>query len=120
MSLAAAVFLGAARYDADVNAVVLNVGQGQSIALSWSGTYALVDCGSSNSWYARRNRSLSAPDHGLRKLDYLILTHFDEDHLSGVEALLARIPVEHLLVPASEAPQLCWIWPARTKRRYRW
>lgn len=42
---------------------------------------------------------------GCGKLDYLILTHFDEDHLSGVEALLARIPVEHLLVPASEAQQ---------------
>ena len=106
VSLAAAVFLGAARYDADVNAVVLNVGQGQSIALSWSGTYALVDCGSSNSWYAPgETAAYQLRTMGCGKLDYLILTHFDEDHLSGVEALLARIPVEHLLVPASEAPQ---------------
>lgn len=106
VSLTAAVFLGAARYSADVNAVVLNVGQGQSIALSWSGMYALVDCGSSNSWYAPGEAAAyQLRTMGCGKLDYLILTHFDEDHLSGVEALLARIPVEHLLVPASEAQQ---------------
>ena len=106
MPLTAAVFLGAARYSADFNAGVLNVGQGQSIALSWSGMYALVDCGSSNSWYAPGEAAAyQLRTMGCGKLDYLILTHFDEDHLSGVEALLARIPVEHLLVPASEAQQ---------------
>lgn len=106
VSLIAVVYLGAARYSADVNAVMLNVGQGQSIVLSWSGTYALVDCGSSNSWYAPgESAAYQLRTMGCEKLDYLILTHFDEDHLSGVEALLARIPVEHLLVPASETPQ---------------
>lgn len=105
-ALALTVFLGAARYAGDLNAVVLDVGQGQSIALSWGGRYALVDCGSSNSWYTPGE---SAADllqtMGCRKLDDLILTHFDSDHLSGVEDLLARLPVERLLVPPSDTPQ---------------
>lgn len=36
---------------------------------------------------------------GCRVLDYLILTHYDADHVNGVETLLARMEVDTLLVP---------------------
>lgn len=100
LTLALTVHLGAARCDADLEAVVLDVGQGQSVVLASEGNYALVDCGSSNSWYDPGERAAhQLQSMGCRQLDYLILTHYDSDHLSGVTGLLARMPVSVLLVP---------------------
>ena len=58
------------------------------------------DCGSRNSWY---DAGGIAADHlatmGCGTLDYLILTHYDYDHISGVAELLARARVDTLLLP---------------------
>lgn len=100
VTLAMTVYLGAARYDAKLDALVLDVGQGQSILLSSGENCALVDCGSGNSW---RDAGTIAADRlltmGHDTLDYLILTHYDTDHVNGFESLLARLRVETLLVP---------------------
>ena len=100
VSLAASVWAGRAAYHGDLDAVMLDVDQGQSILLASHGTFALVDCGSSASWYGPGEmaaQQLSAM--GCGTLDYLIVTHFDADHISGVEELLARMPTERILVP---------------------
>ena len=39
---------------------------------------------------------------GCKRLDYLLLTHYDWDHVSGVAGLLARMEVDTLLVPEEE------------------
>ena len=101
-TLVVTVLLGTARYGSGLDAVVLDVGQGQSVVLASGGTFALVDCGSGNNWYGPGE----AAAHQLRtmgcwRLDYLILTHYDKDHVSGVTGLLARLPVDTLLVPES-------------------
>ena len=102
VTLAVTVCLGTARYDARLDALVLDVGQGQSILLSSGNACALVDCGSGNSWY---DAGGIAADHlltmGHDTLDYLILTHYDTDHVNGFESLLARLKVETLFVPAA-------------------
>lgn len=81
-------------------AVMLDVGQGQSIVLAGEDACALVDCGSANSWFGpgkiAADRLLTM---GYNKLDVLILTHFDADHVGGVEDLLCRMEVGTLLVP---------------------
>jgi len=93
--------LGAARYAAPLDVVVLDVGQGQSIVLASGGEFALVDCGSGSSWYGPGEIAAhQLTTMGCRKLDYLILTHFDDDHINGLDALMARIEVETILVPA--------------------
>ncbi|MBQ9346206.1 MAG: ComEC/Rec2 family competence protein [Oscillibacter sp.] len=100
LSLAGTVLLYRGQYQHDLDAVELDVGQGQCILLASGGRYALADCGSGSSWYdagalaARKLRSL-----GCRQLDMLLLTHFDADHINGAEALLARLPVRELLIP---------------------
>ena len=100
LSLVLTVRLGEARYGSGLDALVLDVGQGQSIVLASGGTFALVDCGSANSWKnpgeaaARQLASM-----GCKRLDYLCLTHYDKDHVSGVAGLLARLEVDTLLVP---------------------
>lgn len=106
VSLAVTVRLGAERFSGELEVLTLDVGQGQSILLSGEEESALVDCGSANSWY---DPGAIAADYlltlGHRRLDYLILTHFDTDHINGVETLLSRLEVETLLVPAEAEDQ---------------
>lgn len=107
VSLAVTVRLGAERFSGELEVLTLDVGQGQSILLSGGEGAALVDCGSANSWY---DPGAIAADYlltlGHRRLDYLILTHFDADHINGVETLLSRAEVETLLVPAEAEDQM--------------
>jgi beta-lactamase superfamily II metal-dependent hydrolase len=47
---------------------------------------------------------------GLKQIDYLVISHFDTDHIGDVPALAARIPIRHLVdhgeiqFPAGAAP----------------
>ena len=107
LTLTAVVQLGKQSLTAhDLDVTVLDVGQGSCTLLESEGLSALIDCGSSNSWYSAgdlaANRLLTM---GCRRLDFLVLTHFDTDHTDGVTALLERIKVRRLLVPASEAEE---------------
>ena len=100
LTLAVTVRLGAAAYNHPLDTVVLDVGQGQSIVLASGDQTTLVDCGSANSWYdageIAANQLLTM---GHRSVEYLILTHYDSDHINGVESLLSRIKVNAILVP---------------------
>lgn len=96
-----AVYLGSLRYAyGSLNAEVLDVGQGQSVILSSGGDFALTDCGSLNRWYDAGDIASDAlQSAGCRELRYLLLTHYDYDHVSGVLGLLERVGAEKLLCP---------------------
>ncbi len=104
MSLAVTVWLGAPHYTrSGLDAYVLDVGQGESVLLSSGGQFALVDCGSRNSWYdAGGWRRIMLPPWAAGPWTTLILTHYDYDHVSGVTELLARTRVARLLAPDTE------------------
>lgn len=99
--LCAAIGLGRLETDAvDLTVAALDVGQGSSTALVSGGRTALVDCGGSASrsagdiaadWFAAQGRA---------RLDLLVLTHFDSDHVGGVEQLLYRMKVDQIAIPA--------------------
>ncbi|MBE6962998.1 MAG: DNA internalization-related competence protein ComEC/Rec2 [Ruminococcaceae bacterium] len=101
--LVVTLWLGQNRYSAALDAVVLDVGQGQCVLLKSEDEFALVDCGSANSWY---DPGTIASQHlrsaGCTELDYLILTHFDADHTNGISDLLSRMTVETVLIPESD------------------
>ena len=100
LTLGLTVKLGEWRYHADLDVKVLDVGQGQCVLLASGGEFTLVDCGSGNSWYGSGEiASQHLRAMGCRKLDRLILTHYDSDHINGVRSLLARMAVDTLLVP---------------------
>ena len=103
LTLALTIRLGEARYRNGLDALILDVGQGQSVVLASDRAFALVDCGSANRW---KNPSETAARQlaamGCKRLDYLVLTHYDKDHVSGVMSLLARLPVDTLLLPEGE------------------
>ena len=77
---------------------VLDVGQGQCVCIRSGGFTAVVDCGGSGSYTG----SLAADwlsRHGAERIDALILTHYDSDHMEGVPALLERMPAAELWLP---------------------
>lgn len=100
ISLAVTVHLGAARYRSDLDVLALDVGQGQSVLLASDGHFALTDCGSANNWQDPGETAVhQLRTMGCQTLDYLILTHYDSDHINGAVKLLEHIPVSALLVP---------------------
>ena len=88
---------------ADLTVAALDVGQGSSTALLSGGRAALVDCGGS----ASRSAGDTAADYfaamGRTRLDLLVLTHFDSDHINGVEQLFYRMRVARVAVPGGDA-----------------
>jgi len=93
--------------------VFLDVGQGDAILVRGpDGRSALVDAG-----VAYEGRSGGGFDAGaevvvpylrragVRRLDYLVLTHPDVDHVGGAEAVLRAVPVGQVLVAAPAAPE---------------
>lgn len=103
LSLVFTVKLGQLRYQSGMDAVVLDVGQGQCVLLKSGDEFVLADCGSGNSWIdagdiaAQQLRAM-----GCDELDYLLLTHYDADHVSGVTGLMARMDVKTILLPPHE------------------
>lgn len=85
---------------------MLDVGQGDGILLeSQSGEVILIDGGSSSVSKAGQYRILPhLKYYGIRKIDYLFMTHPDEDHISGQRELMEQngkngIHIENYLIP---------------------
>ena len=88
----------------DMTVAVLDVGQGQSVALSQENLYALVDCGGSEVENAGDVAADYFQTRGVTRLDLLILTHLHDDHANGVSRLLERMKVDKILMPEEDSP----------------
>lgn len=91
----------------------LDVGQGDGMLVrTGTGKHLLIDTGGTvnfrkpgEEWRERRDpyeigRKLIVPllrQRGVRKLDALVLTHLDADHIGGAEAVLRDVPVGAIL-----------------------
>lgn len=91
----------------ELEITMLDVGQGDCIALIFpDGTSMLIDGGSSSIGSVGKMRiEPYLKSKGIRQLDYVLMTHPDLDHISGIAELLERkvIPVKKILLPAGEA-----------------
>ena len=79
---------------------VIDVGQGQSIAVLTGSGSVVIDCGSIGA--ADNAGDLTAEfllKNGRSRVDLLILTHFDADHINGVKRLMSRVDVHRLAIP---------------------
>lgn len=101
VTLTVCVQLGQLRYSGhQLDAVFLDVGQGQCILLKSGDAAAMVDCGTAESWtYPEDLSRVQLRDMGCSKLEYLLLTHYDKDHVSGTVSFLKRTRIERLLLP---------------------
>src|SRR4051794_31305339 len=79
---------------------VIDVEGGKAVLLvSPTGQSMLIDAGwpASNSRQASTERIVEAARAaGLKRIDFLVITHFDTDHIGDVPDLITRIPVGHV------------------------
>ena len=71
-----------------------------SLYVRVGGRAVLVDCGSSNGYISAGARAADQLESmGIHRLSAVAVTHYHADHTNGLEELLARMPVERLLLP---------------------
>lgn len=106
--------------DRDAKVMFLDVGQGDSILVrTGEGKFALIDAGGTlnfrkkgDEWRDKRDpyevgKKTVVPllkQRGVRSLDWLVLTHLDQDHIGGAAAVLAEIPVKRILFNGTIKP----------------
>jgi competence protein ComEC len=83
----------------------MDVGQGDGIVIqSEEGRNYMIDGGSSdiNEVFRYRIKPFLKWSR-IKKIDYIFITHFDEDHISGIRELIGEgIPVSHVVISAGE------------------
>lgn len=79
---------------------IMNVGNGQCIAVTQGGSAVVIDCGS-HGIIGNAGNMLSSylHAHGHDTVDCLVLTHLHKDHASGVVRLLNLMSVKTLVLP---------------------
>ena len=83
----------------DYRVTVLDVGQGQCVLLQSDGRTYMVDCGGDYDVEAADLAASTLLSQGIAKLDGLILTHYDNDHVGAAAYLLHRVPAQVLILP---------------------
>ena len=79
--------------------VVLDVGQGQSVLLRTGDMVTLVDCGGFGQENAGDVAANYLQAHGRKRVDLLVVTHYDGDHVNGIPQLLERLEVSAIALP---------------------
>lgn len=66
----------------------------------------LLDAGNLNPAGRDADRIVAAlKDAGMERIDYLVVSHYHGDHVGGVAALAARVPIRRVLDPGPFAPE---------------
>lgn len=79
--------------------MVLDVGQGQCLILQSEGKTFLVDCGGDHDERVADLAAETLFSMGIFRLDGLIATHFDRDHVGAIPYLLTRMDTDMLIIP---------------------
>lgn len=88
-----------------------DVGQGDSAYLSYKNTYIQIDTGGST--YSTYNPGIEVTENaikkrGIRKIDLLILSHFDADHVLGTRNLIEDGLVKALLINGADEDNIIY------------
>jgi len=81
---------------------VLDVGQGQCVLIQSKDQCYMVDCGADSGERAASAAVRALWSNGFYRLDGIILTHYDKDHVNGVEPFLVQSGADKLYLPDSE------------------
>ncbi|HWC97334.1 MAG TPA: MBL fold metallo-hydrolase, partial [Candidatus Sulfopaludibacter sp.] len=93
---ASASVLGAAK-DLEIYAIDVEGGQA-TLFVSPSGQSLLIDTGWPGFSHRDGNRiAAAAKAAGVKKIDYLLITHYHQDHVGGVQGLSKRLPILHFI-----------------------
>jgi len=96
LTLAGAAVLPAAK---DLQIYFIDVEGGQAtLFVAPSGESLLIDTGWSGHNSRDAGRIAAAAKHaGVKKIDYLIVTHYHEDHVGGVPQLAGKLPIRNFV-----------------------
>ncbi len=83
-----------------VRVTFLNVGKGDAIVIETQYRTMLIDTGYGNT-FSVIDRYLKS--RNVQRLDYLVLTHFDKDHVGGADQIIRRYEIGEILQPDYEA-----------------
>ena len=100
---------------------ILDVGQGLAVAVQTQNHSLLYDTGAKFSNGGDMGKNVALPFlryHGIKKLDALVISHDDNDHIGGTKSVLENINVNQILTSATEkfeSSKLCeagqnWTW----------
>ncbi len=108
-----------------VAVTMLDVGQGLAIVVQTSGHTLVYDTGAKFSADSDMGRSVVLPflrARGVAKIDSLVISHGDNDHIGGAASLLQEMPTDTVLTSVPQqlsqyAPVMCragqfWRWDA--------
>ncbi|MDO9104414.1 MAG: DNA internalization-related competence protein ComEC/Rec2 [Methylovulum sp.] len=105
----------------DLNLTVLDVGQGLAVAVQTAGHWLVYDTGAKFSAESDMGQSVLLPflhEHGVAKLDRLVISHGDNDHIGGAASLLQAMPTDLVLTSVPE--QLQGFAPVRCRAGQSW
>jgi len=107
----------------DINMTLLDVGQGLSTVVQTTHHLLVYDTGAKFSEHSDMGQSVLLPflrSQGVAKIDSLIISHGDNDHIGGAVSLMRGIPTEKILTSVPQqlseyAPIECvagqsWLW----------
>lgn len=100
----------------------IDVGQGDSALIRSGGHTMLIDCGQNDKGTALQ---LYLKKQGVERLDYLVLTHPDADHIGGADVIITKFEIDTVfmsdfkkdnktyreVIDALEAKRLPWSVP---------
>ena len=92
----------------DIYSIDVEGGQA-TLFVSPSGESLLVDSGNPGDRDADRIAA-SAKDAGVSRIDYLVITHYDGDHVGGVKDVASRLPIRTFRCSPLESPSICPIF----------
>ncbi len=104
ISLCALIIIYELRLEVSPDTVrIIDVGQGQSLILTSGRHTAVIDCGGKGK-LGNAGDTVAARllREGRRSIDFLALTHFDDDHVNGVIRLMCQIEVERIIIPPDD------------------
>ena len=79
---------------------MLDVGEGLSVLVQADGEYMLYDGGGRD---ASSYVVSSLSSRGISELDYMVASHYDEDHISGLVGVLHTAQVDMTVIPDYQA-----------------
>ncbi|MBR5969491.1 MAG: MBL fold metallo-hydrolase [Lachnospiraceae bacterium] len=83
-----------------LKATVLKVGKADAIVVETPYQTMVIDAGEEDDGLELVSYLMN---RGIRKVDVLVITHYDKDHVGGADTLVEKMPVDRVLVPDYES-----------------